>query len=306
MPLIQVVPPVEPENASRGGPHGAPRQPVIIRSRSYTAILLEFQDCDRDRFVAELDRHLRQAPGFFRGAPTVLDLAEMAAARRQFDLAGLVAELRHRGILPVGIQNGSDWLNHQAQSLGLPVLRGGRDAPLSLPDAPDAGHESRPDDAEPPEPAMHAGRAIDPPADGSAAPAATEADGGAGLNSADAGEPPLPIAATPPQTRVVTEPVRSGQQVFADSGDLIVMAPVSAGAEVIARGNVHIYGPLRGRALAGVNGDESARIFCQRLEAELIAVAGLYKVSEDIDRAHWRRRVHIGLEADRLVIAPLA
>lgn len=80
---------------------------------------------------------------------------------------------------------------------------------------------------------------------------------------------------------------------------------VSSGAELIARGNIHVYGTLRGRALAGVHGDESARIFCQRLEAELVAIAGLYKTSEDIDEAVARRSVQVILRDDALSIEPL-
>ena len=82
--------------------------------------------------------------------------------------------------------------------------------------------------------------------------------------------------------RLVTQPVRSGQQVYARGGDLIVTAPVSAGAELMADGHIHVYDTLRGRALAGVQGDENARIFCRSLQAELVAVAGHYRLSDQI------------------------
>jgi septum site-determining protein MinC len=87
-----------------------------------------------------------------------------------------------------------------------------------------------------------------------------------------------PMAAT----RLVTTPIRSGMSVYAKDADLIVIAPVSAGAELLADGNIHVYGPLRGRALAGVQGDTRARIFCRTLEAELVAIAGYYLVKEDM------------------------
>ena len=83
--------------------------------------------------------------------------------------------------------------------------------------------------------------------------------------------------------RLVTQPVRSGQQVYARGGDLIVTAPVSAGAELMADGHIHVYDTLRGRALAGVQGDENARIFCRSLQAELVAVAGHYRLSDQIN-----------------------
>jgi septum site-determining protein MinC len=81
---------------------------------------------------------------------------------------------------------------------------------------------------------------------------------------------------------IVDKPVRSGQQIYAKGRDLVVLAPVGQGAELIADGNIHIYAPLRGRALAGVMGNERARIFCKELRAELVSVAGLYRVSEDL------------------------
>lgn len=106
-------------------------------------------------------------------------------------------------------------------------------------------------------------------------------------------------------TKLVTEPVRSGQQIYARGGDLIVLAPVSHGAELLADGHIHIYGPLRGRALAGVSGDETAHIFCQYLEAELISIAGQYKISEDIEQSVWRMGTDISLKDGRLHIQPL-
>lgn len=84
-------------------------------------------------------------------------------------------------------------------------------------------------------------------------------------------------------TKLVTTPVRSGTQLYARGGDLVVTAAVNAGAECFADGNIHIYGPLRGKALAGANGNEDARIFCESLEAELIAIAGHYLTSEKIN-----------------------
>lgn len=109
-----------------------------------------------------------------------------------------------------------------------------------------------------------------------------------------------------PKTRIVTSPVRSGQTVVADQGDLIVVGPVASGAELIAKGNIHIYGPLRGRAMAGVHGDESARIFCQSLDAELLAVAGLYRTSENLEHDVLKRSVQIFLQDERLCVEVLA
>ena len=121
---------------------------------------------------------------------------------------------------------------------------------------------------------------------------------------------PAPTVEIPPPPaaiagKIITEPVRGGQQVYARGGDLIVMAPVSAGAELLADGHIHVYGPLRGRALAGVQGNQEARIFCQSLEAELVSIAGQYKVAEDLRKQQWKQAVQISLEGDSLKISGL-
>ncbi len=107
--------------------------------------------------------------------------------------------------------------------------------------------------------------------------------------------------------RLVTTPVRSGQQIYAKGTDLIVTAAVSAGAELLADGHIHVYGALRGRALAGISGDSSARVFCQQLGAELISIAGQYKVAEDLRRIPaWGSAAQICLEGEQMHIQPLA
>ncbi|KGO99257.1 septum site-determining protein MinC, partial [Novilysobacter defluvii] len=113
-----------------------------------------------------------------------------------------------------------------------------------------------------------------------------------------------PRAATPTASPgLVHAPlVRSGQQVYADNRDLTVLAGVSAGAEVIADGSVHIYGPLRGRALAGAQGNEQARIFCREFHAELVAIAGHYKVMDDLPAGLRGKAVQVWLEDGQLCV----
>jgi septum site-determining protein MinC len=119
--------------------------------------------------------------------------------------------------------------------------------------------------------------------------------------------PPKPApAAAPVPTRIVTQPVRSGQQVYARGGDLILLTSVSPGAEVLADGCIHVYGALNGRALAGVQGDRTARIFCRQFNAELVAIAGHYQISENIEEQDRGRDVQISLQGDALSIEPLA
>ena len=106
-------------------------------------------------------------------------------------------------------------------------------------------------------------------------------------------------AAQQVETMVIDQPVRSGQQVYS-RGDLIVLAPVSTGAEIMADGNIHVYSNLRGRALAGVRGDTSARIFCQQLNAELVSIAGHYRVAEDLPESYRNRPVHLYMQGEAM------
>ena len=112
-------------------------------------------------------------------------------------------------------------------------------------------------------------------------------------------EPPAPASLT------LDEPVRSGQSVLFLQGDVTAMGFVSSGAEILASGSIHIYGALRGRAIAGVLGDSNARIFCQRFEAELVSIAGGYRTADDFDPALRGRAVQIRLLNDAISITPL-
>lgn len=115
-----------------------------------------------------------------------------------------------------------------------------------------------------------------------------------------------PAAAAPRKPpRMVLQPVRGGQQIYAADGELIVINTVSAGAEVMADGCVHIYGALRGRAMAGVRGDENARIFCRRFEPELVAIAGVYAVAEQLHGELHGKPVQVFLREGRLQIERL-
>ncbi|OWY01596.1 hypothetical protein B6V76_13625 [Thioclava sp. IC9] len=117
---------------------------------------------------------------------------------------------------------------------------------------------------------------------------------------------PQPAAkrTAPPVARnkIVRSPVRSGQMIVAEHGDLTVVGSVASGAELVAAGNIHVYGALRGRAMAGAHGDESARIFCRQLDAELLAIAGLYKTSETIPAELRHKSVQVYLDDDKLCV----
>lgn len=104
---------------------------------------------------------------------------------------------------------------------------------------------------------------------------------------------------------VIETPVRSGQSIFYPEGDVTVIGSVASGAEIVAGGSVHIYGTLRGRALAGSTGNPKARIYCQKLDAELLAVDGLYQTADEMDARFRGRPVQIWLNDDKLMMAAL-
>jgi len=105
------------------------------------------------------------------------------------------------------------------------------------------------------------------------------------------------------KSKIITAPVRSGQQVVAKGGDLVITSSVSHGAELLADGSIHVYGALRGRALAGISGDKDVRIFCQSLEAELVSIAGFYRLSDAIEPCN--KPCQIYLLDEHIYIEPL-
>lgn len=246
--------------------------PFQLRGNSFTLMVLRLVNPDDPDFFGLLVHKIRQAPNFFRNAPVVLDLDGLAVGVVDFE--GLIEGLRNVGLVPVGIQGGTGLQQDAALRAGLTALPAAR-AAGPAPAVADAKAPARPE-APRVEPARRPSSGRRP----SAEPQRT--------------------------TLMVTEPVRSGQQVYAAGGDLVVLAPVSAGAELLADGNIHVYGALRGRAVAGIGGDTGARIFCQSLEAELVSVAGIYRVSEDLEPALRKRQVQIYLDTGYLRIDPLS
>ena len=151
-----------------------------------------------------------------------------------------------------------------------------------------------------------------PPAMTDGRPAADiEAPESGPAESVEAAEPVrnvAPVAATPVQTTpslVVSRPVRSGQSIFFPEGDVTIIGSVASGAEIVAGGSIHVYGPLRGRALAGSTGNASARIFCRKLEAELIAIDGFYKTADDMEADLRGKPGQVWLEGETIKAATL-
>jgi septum site-determining protein MinC len=118
-------------------------------------------------------------------------------------------------------------------------------------------------------------------------------------------KPEKPAARPKPTSLLLESPVRSGQSVIFAEGDVTVLGSVSSGAEIVAGGSIHIYGTLRGRAMAGVNGNPAARIYCQKIEAELLAIDGYYQTAEQIDASVRNGPAQAWLEGDVMKITPL-
>nr|WP_162273370.1 septum site-determining protein MinC [Luteimonas sp. JM171] len=234
---------------------------------------LRVRTLDVARLAAEMRERVQRAPKLFDRAALVIDFGGLPALPDESSARALMDALRDAGALPVALAWGSSDNEALAVRLGLPVLarfraqyeRAGGAAP------------------EPPPPAPAPAPAPEPAA--APAPAPQPASGQPGL--------------------IQQVPVRSGQQVYADNRDLTVLGAVSPGAEVLADGSIHIYGPLRGRALAGAQGNDKARIFCRAFHAELVAVAGQYKVLEDIPRELHGKAAQVWLDGDELRIAAL-
>ncbi|MBT2776491.1 MULTISPECIES: septum site-determining protein MinC [unclassified Lysobacter] len=240
---------------------------------------LRIRTLDVERLTEEMRSRVQRAPNMFGRAAVVIDFGGLSHTPDTATAQALLDGLRAAGVLPVALAYGTSETDRLAQALGLPLLakfRASYERGEAGADAPAAPAPKR----EAPAPAAEPARAAR-----AAAPAATAAASSVGM--------------------IQSTPVRSGQQIYADNRDLTVLTTVGAGAEVIADGSVHIYGPLRGRALAGAQGNTKARIFCREFHAELVAIAGHYKVLEDIPKELRGKAVQIWLEDEQIKIAAL-
>jgi septum site-determining protein MinC len=239
-----------------------------LKSASLPVVAVVLKTTDAAVFAAELADRVADAPGFFDNDPVLIDLAPVREAEAPIDFAAIVAALRSRSTLPVAVRGGSPAQMDAARAAGL----------AAAPDAPPARAET------PAAPVKEVVREV--------------------IREVEVvREVPMPG----PGTVVVDKPLRSGQQVYARGADLVVMAVVSFGAEVIADGNIHVYAPLRGRAIAGARGNTEARIFSTCLEPQLVSIAGIYRTTETELPADVRGKpAQVRLDGEKLIIEPLA
>jgi septum site-determining protein MinC len=230
---------------------------------------LRVRTLDVERLAAEMRERVQRAPKLFARAAVIVDFSPLPGSPDAATARALIDALREAGVIPVALAYGSSDNQALAEALGLPLLAKFR--------------------------AQYERDGVDP------APAPATAAATAASASEPPSAPPPPSSGEPGLMQLA--PVRSGQQVYADNRDLTVLATVGAGAEVIADGSIHIYGALRGRALAGAQGNPKARIFCREFHAELVAIAGHYQVLEDIPKELRGRPVQAWLEDEQLRFA---
>ncbi len=241
-----------------------------LKSASLTLISVVIKTADLDLLAEQLQAHLADTPELFDADPVVVDVSALRDEPGAIDFARLVALLRTHRMQPVAVKGANAAQTGAAREAGL------SEAPEGQQPVPRAGATS-------------------------------------GTSAARADTPPEvpPPAETPPaaaaQTVVIDRPLRSGQQVYARGADLVVMAAVSFGAEVIADGHIHIYAPLRGRAIAGASGNPAARIFTTCMEPQLVSIAGIYRTVESALPADVQGQpAQVRLDGERLVIEPLS
>jgi len=243
---------------------------IEIKGSVFTLPVLKICSTQVEKIEKALKTHLAQSLSFFKNAPIVIDLERTKQLTPAMDFSALTNMLRQQQLVPVAVQKGSLEQHLEAEKAGLAILTGQSSSKSKQEETDDTVAEIE--------------KTIE--------------------SKSDQTSPISPSAIAP--TKMITQPIRSGQRIYARDGDLIVLAAVNAGAEVMADGNIHIYAPLRGRALAGVKGDESARIFCHCMEAELVAIAGAYRVFEDtVPDEIYQKSVQICLRGEQLDIVPI-
>ncbi|HWG78018.1 MAG TPA: septum site-determining protein MinC [Steroidobacteraceae bacterium] len=219
---------------------------VDIRYGQVGLVHVRIRTTDPGKLLDDLTGRVAAAPHFFRRTAVCLELAALETPATVPEVQAVVDALRRAGMLAVGLAGDPDAVGGLSMALNLPILSSFR--------APNR-----------PVPVVQPAEA--------AAPAPVTASPSAQANASPEGL----VAA-----QIHQQPVRSGQRVYGRNRDLIVTAAVGAGAEVMADGCLHVYGSLRGRAMAGAHGETSARIFCQEFYAELISIAGIFRVFETI------------------------
>ncbi|WP_437737557.1 septum site-determining protein MinC [Sorangium sp. So ce1335] len=276
--------------SGRRGEKRQEQQAFALKGTMPAITMLCLKTADVSAVERQLAHHISQMPHFFLHLPILLDLE--ALGDEHVDLGALAHLLRKHNLVPIAVRNPTDAQRERAVAAGLGVLR----TPLSR--AP----RQAPAEGNTPTPAPVA-----------VGPAAADRGAGATADRGAAGParrqreaaPPPDAAEPPPAGLTVRHPVRSGQVIYVPHGDLVVLSPVSSGAELIANDNIHVYAPLRGRAMAGAHNNADASIFCMSLEAEFVSIAGRYLMADEIPDEHRGKPARISVQNDGLVVTRL-
>ena len=257
-------------------------QGVEIKGGMYTFMSLKLHTSDTDIIDEKLANKVQQAPAFFKNTPVVIDFTVLEQnTEGELDANAILECVRRHKLLPI-VASLADKSSPLASAIAIPLIEGNTRTSRSS----NASTEKASDVSEPTE----------------SQPSGSEDTAEDNVEEIAVSREVEYVVKAP---LFVNKPVRSGQQIYARDTDLIIMGQVGAGAEVIADNNIHIYGPLRGRALCGVSGNSSARIFCSSLEAELVSVAGNFRMLETIPEELRGKPAQIWLDKDRLNIEPL-
>ncbi len=271
-----------------------------FKSATLYAIRVVLQHADTKALIKALKKRMADAGAFYENEPVVIDAGSVDEV---VDWAPLLKAFADHRLPVIGVVAQGENLA-AAKACGLAAVDLSTSPVRNALDTQTAASVAEPVTANVPAPAAADGAAsaAQPAEAGGAAQAAATTSG---MKTATSATTNTDVPAAAP-TMVVRGPLRSGQRVYARQSDLIVMGVVSRGAEVIADGNIHVYGPLRGKAMAGARGDTAARIFTTTLDAELVAVAGIYRVIDSKLPAELHQRpAVIQLQKDALHLTPL-
>lgn len=236
-----------------------------FKSTSFSVTVLVISSLELKHIDLQLKEKIAQAPEFFKNSPLIIDLEEINRQKNKIDFVGLIKCLHSNHLIPIGLSGGND--NQYGLSLELNIPK----------------HTLR---------GTHSNQTTSvkkisiETVEDIATPASSE-------------NPSSSV-----ENMLISQPIRSGQRIYA-KGDLTIIAQVGAGAEIMAEGNIHVYGCLRGRALAGVQGNTESRIFCSDLQAELVSIAGHYKLNEELDKTEPKKPSQIFLQGQALIIEHL-
>ena len=277
--------------------------PIDIKSATIQGLSLILRSVNLGAIEGDLAARVSNAGDLFTNAPVLIDVTALTAdgTAEKLELNRLINLLRRHTMRAVGIVGATGLLLKQAGALGLVEELDIR--PRSRPTAPEPEPAPAPVAAsESPSEAPDVLPLADLFGDVSPAPAPVAADAREDVQAAVREA----VAGLTAPTMVIDRPLRSGQRVYARGGDLVVLGVVSHGAEVIADGNIHIYGPLRGRAIAGASGDTAARIFAGAMEPELISIAGTYRTTDKPLAADVQGKAALArLDGEKMLFEPL-